>query len=170
MLKRISIILLLASVMIGGCNNPNTHLIKIQKSNIDPKTGNLIVLWLQCRRCGKEGPIIVTEPHAVYMEWYKDFKVFYIYDNVQKITYKTTNFDVFLEGLKTLPEGTKIQQFDSCTAPRLYDIPRSKSEEMTSVFIDKKLSWATSKINGGEKEIFCTCSFCCCEGPKIRYP
>jgi hypothetical protein len=103
------------------------------------------------------------------MEWYKDFKVFYLYDNIQKITYKTSNFDIFLEALKTLPEGTEIQRFDSCTVTRLYDIPRSKSEEMTSLFTDRNLRWATSKITGRDKEIFCTCADEC-ESSGLRYP
>lgn len=151
-------------LVIGGCSNPNTQLVKIQKSNIDPKTGNLIVLWLQYPN-DKEEPVIVTEFYAVYMDWYKDFKVFYLYDNIKKITYKTTNFDIFLEGLKALPEGSEIQRFDTCSRPRLYDIPRSKSEEMTSVFIDRKLRWAISKINGRDKEVICYC-----ESNGFRYP
>ena len=163
-----STIFLLFIVIIGGCHNLNTQMVKIQKSNIDPKTGNLIVLWIQYR-CEQEKPVIVTEPYAVYMEWYKDFKVFYLYDNVRKVTYKTTNIDVFLETLKSLPEGTEIQRFDSCTVTRLYDIPRSKSEEMSTLFNDRNLRWATSKISGRDREIFCTCADKC-EASGLRYP
>lgn len=168
MKKSVSVILILASLIISGCNNPKKQLIKIQNSNIDPVTGNLIVLWIQYH-CNTEKPVIVTEPYAVYMEWRGDFKLFYLYDNIQKITYKTTNFDIFLEGLVSLPQETEIQQFDSCTATRLYDIPRSKSEKLMSTLSKNKLRWATSKINGGDKEIFCTCADVC-ESSGLRYP
>lgn len=163
MTQRITIILL-SIVMIVGCNNPNTHLKKVQKSNVDPTTGNLIAFWLKYRD-SEDKPAIVTEPYAVYMEWYNDVKLFYIYDNIHKITCKTTNFDVFLEGLKTLPVGTEIQRFDTCTATRLYDIPRSQSEKLAKTLSDRNLRWATSKVNGQDREIICYC-----ESSGFRYP
>ena len=160
----ILVIVLLITGVVGGCDGAGRQLVKVGKSNIEASTGNLIALWMTYRD-KEDVAIVVTEPYAVYMEWRGDDKLFYLYDNVQKITYKTTNFDAFLEGLEGLAAGTKIQRFDTCTATQLYDIPRSKSEKLAATLSDGKLSWATSKINGRDKEIFCYC-----RSRGFRYP
>jgi hypothetical protein len=164
-------------VLVTGCQKQDTASQNAEKpilkekvstdsktDNIDPKTGNLIAFWLQYPEHlaypEKEKPILVTEPYAVLMVWLGNEKRFFIYDNTKKETFKTNDFDTFLKQLNTIPKGTAIQKFDTCTATRTYDMPRADANRLEKVMTGNTLTWAD------------TSGFliCYCESTGFRYP
>jgi len=136
---------------------------KVQESNINPETGNLIALWVMLPE--KEEAIIITKPYAVFMQWYGDVKQFRFYDNIKKTITKTNDFDAFLARLAAMPKGTEIQKYDTCTVSQLHDMPQSEHEKLKSILHERNLKWAISEVNGREEKIFCTC-----RSKGLRYP
>ena len=140
------------------------------RDNVDPQTGNLIAFWLEYPDNAEHYPqreksILVTEPYAVLMIWYEGEKHFYIYDNRMKRTLKTEDFEAFLDELSRLPRGIAIQRFDTCTVPRIYDMPRAEWQTLTEVLREGEREWAISKASGYDHE-----TVCFCESIGFRFP
>lgn len=138
--------------------------------NVDPETGNLIAFWLKYPDNPedypeREKPVLVTEPYAVLMVWHEGEKRFFIYDNRMKKTLKTDDFDAFLDELAGLPRGIAIQRFDTCTVPRIYDMPRAEWQRLTEVLREGERKWAISKASGYDHE-----TVCFCESIGFRFP
>ena len=132
------------------------------KGNVDPETGNLIAFWLVYQ--DREEPVLVTEPYAVYLEWFGDVRRFYIYDNQAKHTVKAKDFDEFLKRLQGLPEGIAIQRFDTCTVSRLHDLPKEHWQRLKAALNSGRRKWAISR-GGMNHEIICYC-----ETVRLRFP
>ena len=138
--------------------------------NVDPETGNLIAFWLVYpdnpeHYTQKEKPVLVTERYAVYLEWLDDVRRFYIYDNVTKQTFSTSDFEAFLKQLGSLPQDIAIQRFDTCCASRTYDMPAQAREWVREIMQSGSRKWAISAVTGWDHEIVCIC-----ESTGFRYP
>ena len=138
--------------------------------NVDPETGNLIAFWLVYPDNPeyypqKEKPVLVTEPYAVYLEWLDDARRFYIYDNVTKQTFSTSDFEAFLKQLGSLPQDIAIQRFDTCCASRTYDMPAQARQRIRKIMQSGGRKWATSAATGWDRQIVCIC-----ESTGFRYP
>ena len=153
-MPKITIIVISGLLVCIGCAAKQSHQ-TVTPANIDSQTGNLIAFWLDYK--SGEKAVIVTEPYAVLMVWQGDEKHFYVYDNKAKKTYIMSNFEAFLEKIKQLPNGIEIQRFDTCSASQVCDMPTEEWQRLTQVLRAGGRKWATSKINGLDHEVVCTC-------------
>lgn len=142
----------------------------VESPHVDPETGDLIAFWLLYPDNPKyypqkEKPVLVTEPYAVYLEWLDGVRRFYVYDNVKKRVFGTSDFEAFLKQLGSLPEGIVVQRFDTCCGSQIYDMPAEARERIEDAMQSGTRKWATSAVRGGNREIVCRC-----ESIGFRYP
>ena len=170
-LKKMLLSLILVSIV---CGCANTKSKSVDLKNIDAKSGNLIALWLLYpERYGKDWPdrypgcksaVLVTEPYAIYMEWKgetypQNTQQFYIFDNVIKKTFKTSDFDHFLKEFARLPENIKVHNIDSCTVSCSKDMPSAERNRLELAMKNGNREWFTEY--GG---------FCRCESIGFEHP
>lgn len=156
----------------SGCTNTVSRFADFK--NVDAKTGNLVALWLLYpEQYGERWPdkypdsksaVVVTQPYAIYMEWKgacypKNTQRFYIYNNVTKKTFKTTDFGQFLKKLDCLPENVKVHNIDSCTVSRSVDMPRAERKQLEQVMKNGNREWFTGYLG-----------FCRCESIGFKFP
>ncbi|MCD4825964.1 MAG: hypothetical protein K8S55_15340 [Phycisphaerae bacterium] len=153
----------------------------VESSHVDPKSDNLIALWIPVRADDfaqtkklKLKPVLVPQPYAMYMFWWdtkqlpkgKPDKVFLFYDNVNKKSYQTCNYGEFLTFLSRVPQDIDILLIDTCTASQTRYMPPKERKRLEDVMQSGNRRWATCKINGRKRMIFCYCE---AKGPFL-YP
>ena len=142
-------------VLLAGCA-PAAPAV-IERSCVDPESGNLVAFWMVLDHGadrGKREPVLVTYPHAVFVQWPREGyypnsaakRLFMVYDNVAKKSYLTRDFDAFLTVISNLPRDTVIGQFDTCTMSR-NGMPRDLWSQATKILAEKDPAWAQIRSN-----------------------
>ena len=147
---------------LAGCGKPNP-VVPAQAGTVDTKTKHLVAYWV--KYADREKPVLVTEPYAVLLVWGGYGKQFFLYDNVEKQIYKTTDFEKFLRQFDQLPKGVSIQYLDKCCAPFAYDMPPAEYQRLQQVLKKGNRRWAINPIDGARCFITCTC-----ESRSLRFP
>ena len=145
-------------ILIPGLKTWLDRLSLPQTETVDTKTGHLVAYWVKYP--DMEEPVLVTKSHAVLLVWGGGYgRQFFLYDNVEKQIYKTTDFDKFLRQIDQLPHGISIQFFDKCCAPFACDMPQAEYQKLQKVLKKGNRKRTTSG--------FITCT---CESHGLRFP
>ena len=141
----------------AGCAEPGAG-VRYKAGIVDPKTQNLVAFWIQYRDRAEE-PFVVTDPLAVLTVWCSYGKRFFIYDNIKKQIYKTTDFEKFLQQLNLLPRNVSIPRISKCAASFSHDMPADQAKRLQQVMEKGGRKWAPTCFTA-----------CTCESSGLRFP
>lgn len=123
-------------LLLAGCRTAGLETISgpatpapVENSPVDPETGDLVAWWMSRTEGTPKGelvPVLVPHPHAIFIQWPKEEwfpdsagkRLFAFYDNVQKKSWLTRDFDSFLAVVNRQPHDITVLQLDTCTVPR----------------------------------------------------
>lgn len=161
---RMTFVLVVA--FLAGCASRGPSLVS-ESSHVDPKTGDLIALWMPMRdaagRPDRLDPILVPAPYAVYVAWpnpeydpdFAAHRIFIFYDNVAKRSYQTRDYDAFLAVLSRQPVGISIVQIDTCTLSRCY-MPADQWARLEQTLKSRGMRLASDDVSESIRR-FCYC-------------
>ena len=149
----------------------------IERSHVDPETGDLIAFWKIGRGegapKGERVPVLVKHPYplvthqyAMFIQWPNeewhpdsaDKRVFIFYDDVAKKSYQTRDFDAFLKVVAKQPRDITLYLLDTCTVSRDY-MPEKQWSQLAKVLADGNRTLAEAEPNHLLKQLVCYCSF-----------
>ena len=141
----------------------------IERSRVDPETGNLIAFWMvrsEGQPTNERVPVLVTHPYALFIQWPSEEydpdsanqRLFVFYDNVAKKSYLTRDFDVFLDVVSKQPRDITLRQFETCTISRDY-MPEAQRGKLEKVLKAGNRTWAVIPERGTNSFLVCYCEF-----------
>ena len=169
MFRRITILAYIGVTAFGGCTGTTpmrrstSAPAVIESSHVDPKTGDLIALWMPMRG-GKLEPVLVPHTYAVYILWPSpegypepvNKRLFIFYDNVAKKCYQTEDYDAFLAVVSRQPSDITLLQIETCTVGRCY-MPKEQWDRLEKVLAKGNRRWAVNRETGNRLSMFCYC-------------
>lgn len=170
------LVYIVAVLILAGCatedrenlNRDNPKQV-IESTRVDPETGNLIAWWMTRREGTPKGQrvaVLVPCSYAVYIEWPNeqwcpnsaDKRIFVFYDNVAKKSYRTNDFDTFLNILAAQPRDIQLLQFDTCSGPRCW-MPEQQWNRLEKVLAEGNRKWGINPVEGARTIRVCYCAF-----------
>lgn len=122
------------AVLSSGCLSFRSDSIPWHRGVVDPATRRLIAFWI-LRPTGDE-PVTVDRDYGMVIIWDEHLRRFYLFDNLRKTYFVTTDFRRFLNELENLPQGMDMDWPDTCTVPRCWKMPAAASRRLSAAMAE----------------------------------
>lgn len=170
-MKKIILIILMAflAAAVGHTGETSPEKSKFRSGWTEAQTtseGNLIAGWLEYKGDKGQGgaqpdrPIEVESPYAILLldcQW-REQKGYYIFDNVSKSYFATTDFERLLKELGRLPNKCSLEELRTCTINSRDRLTEQQTAQLENVQNRKQF-----QISGVLRNV------CYCESSGIRW-